>query len=252
MYKVLQPQEVRKLLEGVGLPAAAFEFFYLRHEKSIASVIVTKGTEVPFSSKCDYLGAPNNWTIDCTNSYTQLGGNKLEEINGNFVINGSDEFKVYTNEIVGDFKNLDKQYIELQNKIQEFFGNGRSVQAKMGDTPLISAKFHTPVTWTGDVGFLGHQSKFETQTKYQDFRKSRGTFCGYAIGSPSDDIVFLGNIYATKDALKNQLGEFTATVEMRNRSAMFQNKFQGCGMTLTWTGAYWKGSLSPIELRSTD
>jgi hypothetical protein len=246
LYKALSHEEIKSVLVSAGIPQEGSDFFRSRHQRAVVAPTVSQGAETEFSADCDYIGAVEGWQIACRTSYNKFIGERLGSITGQYVVKDSPEFKSYVDEVLTDYGLLNEAYLALEGEIKKFFSSGKVITRASGQEASFRAKVALPLNWEGERGVLGKQGNFWVQAKYQDLTQNKMTPCGYSKGEPSDDILFLGGIRFSS-------GEqpFTAHVEYRLRTKMFQNRFMGCGSRLTWNGTSWVGGYSSdVELKS--
>lgn len=232
LYSLVSASEFEAELLTAGIPSEGVKFFSSRHWRNMFAPSVRQGATTGFSSECSYAGVSGGWSISCRTNYNRFNGYPRSSITHDAVVKGTPEYTAHFNETVADYRRLDAAFKELKSKIERFFTVGRTVSG-----PKIRARITSPLTWTGDKGYLGYQSQFFLETKYEDLReRTSGTFCGYPIGSPKDDLLFVGTI----NSANGDSGTYIASLEFQNRSALYQNSYRGCGDLLYWDGSSWK------------
>lgn len=256
-YASLPSADVQGLLVSSGIPQEAAGFVLQRHPKAVVVPAVKAGTETPFTSDCTYTKEVDGWRIGCNTSFADLPGLPPSAMGENYVLKDSPEYQSYIKEAKADFAEIDARFIALKSQIEEFFKVGRTVTATnpLSNGGIARVKIVSPLVWSGEPGFLGHQSQFSLTTKYVDLRdaqSSKFTFCGYAKGIPGNDIQFSGDIESempSRSAHPDSV-TFAANLYMSNRAAIFENKFQSCGNILVWDGTSWKLSYGTLELKA--
>ena len=248
LYSPLTADAVRASLVMAGIPQAGADFFLRRHPKTFFTKTLSQGDETPFLADCSYFGVVEGWSISCNTNYERFDGTPFATLGNDAILEGSPQHAAFTNDVLSDYRRLDAAFLVVKNGIERFFARGNTVQNADG---TISAAMVSPLVWTGERGFLGYQSQFQMQTKYQD-RRANGTstFCGYPKGTPRDDILFEGGINFSRD---RETGEavFPAYAQISDRASQYQNRFSGCGNRLSWNGVSFRGGYSgTAELRS--
>jgi len=245
LYAQISPEEATALLVAAGIPASGAAFFSNRHLATIFDKSVNGGTETPFTANCTYMGDVDGPRVGCNTSFSRFNGQPLGTFGSDTLIKGSPEYMARLNAIVADYRRLDASYKALKAQMDRFFSPGRTISS-----PGVRARLTSPLTWTGEPGFLGYPGYFSVQTKYQDLRDhTTGTFCGYPIGNPRDDIQYNGRIDFNKD---RDTGEetFVSKIDLRNRAIQYQNQFQGCSLYYTWNGTTFRDSATQGEVVS--
>lgn len=255
LYEPMSHEAVEAALVAAGIPATGARWFRSRHHRFILAKVTSQGAETPFSAECSYAGVVDGWSISCNTNYRRFSGQPLGSRGDDSIAHGTPEYDAYIDEVLTDYRRLDANYRELVTQIEAFFDAGRTVYTRStanGRMHPIRARITTPIQWSGDYGFLGHQSEFSTTTTFEDRREHRtGTFCGYPMGQPANDIAFVGNIWLSTGTRSNPEPEhFRARVEMRNRSSMYQNRWHGCSNWLNWNGTGFAGQYYSFALLS--
>ncbi|HEX8379151.1 MAG TPA: hypothetical protein VF619_01225 [Allosphingosinicella sp.] len=253
LYRTMPPGSLQALLVDAGIPPEGASFFAGRHPQTIYLLNARKGDEGPLLAECSYMGNVDGWQISCDPSYNRFLGEPLGALGDGPVVKDSPEYRTYVERVLTDYRAVDAAYLALKRHVEGFFSSGKTVSVVnrfAGDGPVMRFKLAAPISWSGERGFLGYQSKFRIETKYQDLRSEDRTFCGYGHGTPPDDLLLEGDISgSTRSELEQGGGLFTAHVEIFERTRLFNNGYSGCGNRLPWNGESW-GKERGLEIRS--
>lgn len=255
LYEPMSREAAEAAVVTAGIPATGARWFRTRHPRAILAKSASQGAKTPFSAECSYSGIVDGWNVNCSTSYQRFPGQPLGSRGDNSIVAGTPEYTTYINEVLADYRRLDAAYRAVVAQIEAFFAPGRTVSTSSevsGRMHPIRARIRSPLEWSGDRGWLGYQSEFSTATTFEDLRERRtGTFCGYPIGQPANDILFKGNIWLSTGTRSSPEPEhFRAQVEMMNRAAPYQSRFHGCTNYLSWNGTEWQGKYYSFALRS--